>query len=124
MAVDALLHHHVVRVVQGVTSISCDTHKFGFAPKGTSIVMYATPELRHAQYFVAPEWTGGIYGSPTIAGSRSGAVIAACWATLVSMGADGYKKAFAKILKGAGQITEGMWTASLPCVHVHRPWAG
>ncbi|KAJ2682188.1 Dihydrosphingosine phosphate lyase, partial [Coemansia spiralis] len=74
----------------GVTSISCDTHKYGFAPKGTSVVMYANRELRHYQYFTIATWPGGIYASPTMAGSRCGAVIAACWAAMMRMGRDGY----------------------------------
>lgn len=45
--------------VKGVTSISCDTHKYGFAPKGSSVIMYANRELRRFQYFVAEDWTGG-----------------------------------------------------------------
>jgi sphinganine-1-phosphate aldolase len=94
--------------VPGVTSISTDTHKFGFAPKGSSVVMYSTAEMRHAQFFVAPEWTGGIYASPTIAGSRPGAMIAGCWATMVYMGRDKYADAFARILAAADTITAGV----------------
>ncbi|KAJ2719985.1 Dihydrosphingosine phosphate lyase [Coemansia sp. Benny D115] len=74
----------------GVTSISCDTHKYGFAPKGTSVIMYNSKQMRRYQYFTISTWPGGIYASPTIAGSRSGAVIAGCWAALVKMGRDGY----------------------------------
>lgn len=76
----------------GVTSISCDTHKYGFAPKGSSIIMYRTPELRQCQYYVLSDWTGGMYGSPTLAGSRPGALMAGCWATLVHIGVSGYEK--------------------------------
>ncbi|KAJ2781906.1 Dihydrosphingosine phosphate lyase [Coemansia javaensis] len=76
--------------IPGVTSISCDTHKYGFAPKGTSVVMYANRHLRQCQYFTISTWPGGIYASPTIAGSRCGAVIAACWAAMMRMGRDGY----------------------------------
>lgn len=76
----------------GVTSISCDTHKYGFAPKGSSIIMYRTPELRQCQYYVSSSWTGGMYGSPTLAGSRPGALMAGCWATLVHIGENGYEK--------------------------------
>jgi sphinganine-1-phosphate aldolase len=94
--------------VPGVTSISVDTHKYGFAPKGSSLVLYANETLRHAQYFVAPEWTGGIYASPTIAGSRPGALIAACWATLMSIGVKGYKESAERILKAAQTITAGI----------------
>lgn len=74
----------------GVTSISCDTHKYGFAPKGSSIIMYRNNELRNYQYFVTAQWTGGLYGSPTLAGSRPGALMAGCWASIMRMGRDGY----------------------------------
>ncbi|KAJ2513717.1 Dihydrosphingosine phosphate lyase [Coemansia sp. RSA 1939] len=74
----------------GVTTISCDTHKYGFAPKGTSVVMYRNKQMRHYQYFTISTWPGGIYASPTMAGSRSGAVIAGCWAAMTKMGRDGY----------------------------------
>jgi sphinganine-1-phosphate aldolase len=102
--------------VKGVSSISCDTHKYGFAPKGSSVVMYASEELRHAQYFVAPEWTGGIYASPSIAGSRPGALIAACWATLMAIGAEGYTESARTILSAARRIEAGVRTIDHLCV--------
>lgn len=74
----------------GVTSISCDTHKYGFAPKGSSIIMYRSPRLRECQYFITDSWIGGLYGSPGLAGSKNGAVIVGCWATMVSIGELGY----------------------------------
>lgn len=74
----------------GVTSISVDTHKYGFAPKGNSVVLYRSRALRRYQYFVYPEWSGGVYGSPSMAGSRPGALIAGCWASLMAMGESGY----------------------------------
>ncbi|KAK3946407.1 pyridoxal phosphate-dependent transferase [Diplogelasinospora grovesii] len=76
--------------LKGVTSISCDTHKYGFAPKGNSTVLYRTEQLRSYQYFVDPSWSGGVYASPGIAGSRPGALIAGCWASLMSVGESGY----------------------------------
>uniref|UniRef100_A0A8C7UPA5 sphinganine-1-phosphate aldolase n=1 Tax=Oncorhynchus mykiss TaxID=8022 RepID=A0A8C7UPA5_ONCMY len=78
--------------VKGVTSISADTHKYGYAPKGSSVILYSDKKYRHYQYFVAPDWQGGIYASPSVAGSRPGGIIAACWATMMHMGEDGYIK--------------------------------
>ncbi|SAM03489.1 hypothetical protein [Absidia glauca] len=60
--------------VEGVTSISCDTHKYGFAAKGSSIIMYREPKIRKYQYFLSADWTGGIYASPSMAGSRIEAI--------------------------------------------------
>ena len=76
----------------GVTSISADTHKYGFALKGSSVLLYRTPELRRQQYFMAPDWPGGLYTSPGMSGSRSGGIIAAAWAAMVSLGREGYMR--------------------------------
>jgi len=85
--------------VPGVSSISCDTHKYGFAPKGSSVVMYRTKELRKYQFFVQPNWVGGIYASPSMPGSRPGTVIAGCWAMLLFFGKNGYIKSCRKIIE-------------------------
>ncbi len=69
--------------LKGVTSISCDTHKYGYTPKGSSVILYRNTEFRKHQFFAAVEWPGGIYVSPTFAGSRAGSLIAMTWATLV-----------------------------------------
>jgi sphinganine-1-phosphate aldolase len=94
----------------GVTSISADTHKYGYAAKGTSVILYRGQELRHAQYFTAADWPGGLYFSPTFAGSRPGALSAACWAAMISLGEEGYLDATRRILETADQIKEGIRT--------------
>jgi len=90
--------------VKGVTSISADTHKFGYAPKGTSVLMYARKELRQKQYFVEANWQGGIYATANVTGSRAGCLIAATWATLLFMGEDGYVDATKKIINTTRSI--------------------
>lgn len=75
---------------ENVTSISIDTHKYGYSPKGSSIIMYKNKELAHYQYYVEANWPGGIYISPNLAGSRSGAIIAGTWASLMYHGLNGY----------------------------------
>jgi glutamate/tyrosine decarboxylase-like PLP-dependent enzyme len=92
----------------GVTSISADTHKYGYAAKGTSVILYRDPELRRYQYYTTSEWPGGLYFSPTFAGSRAGALSAACWAALVAVGEDGYLKATGAILNTAAKVKEGI----------------
>lgn len=92
----------------GVTSMSADTHKYGYAAKGTSVILYRNQELRHYQYYTTTEWPGGLYFSPTFAGSRPGALSAACWAALTSIGADGYLAATKKILETADKIKKGI----------------
>ncbi|RME91622.1 MAG: aminotransferase class V-fold PLP-dependent enzyme [Anaerolineae bacterium] len=92
----------------GVTSISADTHKYGYAAKGTSVVLYRTPELRRYQYFTATDWPGGLYLSPTMAGSRPGALLAVCWAAMISLGEEGYLEATRRILETATTIRRGI----------------
>ncbi|KAI8919813.1 pyridoxal phosphate-dependent transferase [Powellomyces hirtus] len=104
------LEHPVDFRVDGVTSISVDTHKYGFAPKGSSVIMYRAKEYRDYQYFVTTEWPGGIYASPSIAGSRPGALIAGCWAALIHFGEAGYVKSTKEIMTAAMKIKAGVKT--------------
>lgn len=92
----------------GVTSMSADTHKYGYAAKGTSVVLYRGFDLLHHQYYTASDWPGGLYFSPTFAGSRPGALSAACWAALTSIGEQGYLDATKRILETAAQVKEGI----------------
>lgn len=90
--------------VPGVTSISADTHKYGYALKGTSTLMYRTKALRAHQWFTYPDWPGGLYLSPGFAGSRSGGLIASTWASLVLTGKQGYRDAALSIYDAAQRI--------------------
>jgi sphinganine-1-phosphate aldolase len=83
--------------VPGVTSISADTHKYGYALKGTSVVSFRDKELRNAQYFFNTAWSGGKYCSPGMDGSRSGGLLAATWASMVQLGREGYRGYAAQI---------------------------
>lgn len=102
--------------VDGVTSISCDTHKYGFAAKGSSIIMYRNSKIRKYQYFLYSQWTGGIYASPSVAGSRPGALIAGCWSALMYMGQDGYLQTCKDIVEARRKMEAGV--RSLPQLHV------
>ncbi len=92
----------------GVTSISADTHKYGYAAKGTSVILYRNIQLRHYQFYTTSDWPGGLYFSPTFAGSRPGALSAACWATLISVGEKGYLDATRRIMETAEKIKKGI----------------
>nr|OQO28877.1 hypothetical protein B0A51_03204 [Rachicladosporium sp. CCFEE 5018] len=97
--------------VPGVTSISVDTHKYGFAPKGNSVVLYRSAALRAWQYYICPDWSGGVYASPGIAGSRPGALIAGCWASLMSLGEEGYISHCVQIVGAAKQLEDAVRTS-------------
>lgn len=94
--------------VPGVTSISVDPHKYGYAPKGVSVILYRGRSLRRYQYFAATDWPGGLYATPTLLGSRPGGLIAAAWAAMVTMGERGYLEATRAILEAAARIREGI----------------
>jgi glutamate/tyrosine decarboxylase-like PLP-dependent enzyme len=100
----------------GVTSMTADTHKYGYAAKGSSVVLYRGRELRHSQYYTVTDWPGGLYLSPTFAGSRPGALSAACWAAMVSIGESGYLEAAKRILETGARIRDGV--AAIPGLHV------
>ena len=76
--------------VRGVTSMSADIHKYGYAAKGASLVVYRTCALRRHQYFAYADWPGGLYGSPSMTGTRPGGAIAAAWAVIRYLGEEGY----------------------------------
>ena len=83
--------------VPGVTTISADTHKYGYGLKGTSLLLFRDRALRNSQYFFQTAWTGGKYCSPGIDGSRSSGLLAATWAGMVATGRDGYLRYARKI---------------------------
>ena len=92
----------------GVTSISVDTHKYGYAAKGTSVILYRSQDLFHHQCYTAADWPGGLYVSSTLLGSRPGALIAAAWAALVATGEDGYLESARHILAAADRLKAGV----------------
>lgn len=94
--------------VPGVTSMSIDTHKFGYAAKGTSVVVYRNKKLRHSQYFCFAKWSGGIYATPTLAGSRPGALDVCAWSSMVSLGKDGFKERVKQITDAAQIISRSV----------------
>ncbi|MCQ2821163.1 MAG: pyridoxal-dependent decarboxylase [archaeon] len=81
----------------GVTSISADLHKYGLCPKGISLLLFATHELRKHCYFIYPHWPGGLYATPHFDGSRSAGLIVASYAVLISMGKNVYVNIAKKI---------------------------
>eukprot|EP01064_Diplonema_japonicum_P002829 TRINITY_DN1181_c9_g1_i1.p1 TRINITY_DN1181_c9_g1~~TRINITY_DN1181_c9_g1_i1.p1 ORF type:complete len:553 (+),score=123.64 TRINITY_DN1181_c9_g1_i1:71-1660(+) len=79
--------------VEGVTSMSVDVHKYGFASKGVSVAVFRDNEMRQSSYVPSSDGCEGLYITPTLQGSRSGGVVAAGWGTVVKLGDDGYRKA-------------------------------
>jgi len=78
--------------VPGVTTISADIHKLGYAPKGASVILHRTKQLRQYQTFVFDAWLGGFYASPGIQGTRAGLPMACAWAVMQRLGLEGYDR--------------------------------
>jgi glutamate/tyrosine decarboxylase-like PLP-dependent enzyme len=94
--------------VEGVHSISADIHKLGYAPKGVSVVVHRTKELRRYQTWVFDRWLGGLYGSPNLQGTRSGLPMAAAWAVMQHLGVDGYVDLTRQALDNADRMRAGI----------------
>ncbi len=94
--------------VAGVTSISLDAHKYGYAPKGTSIILYKSRKLRKKQFFIHTEWQGGIFASTTFMGTKSGGPVAGCWAIMNHLGREGYRDLAQEVMKTTLRIRSGI----------------
>jgi sphinganine-1-phosphate aldolase len=90
--------------VPGVTSISVDLHKYGYTPKGASVLVHRTRALRKHQTFTTDNWLGGLYGSSGILGTRSGGPIAGAWAVMQYLGESGYLR----LTRAAREATEAL----------------
>lgn len=94
--------------VSGVMSMSADLHKYGYAAKGASTVLYRSKTLRDAQVFAFSDWPCGVMFTPTLAGTRPGGAIAAAWAVMNYLGHDGYTKRAARIAEARRSLVAGL----------------
>jgi len=99
--------------VPGVTSISADVHKYGYGAKGASTILYRKERIWKYQFSVYTDWSGGIYISPSMRGTRPGGAIAAAWAAMKHLGTEGYLNlarivmdTSRKLINGISQISE------------------
>ncbi len=94
--------------VPGVTSISADVHKYGYGAKGASLILYRKERIWKHQFSVYTDWSGGIYISPSMRGTRPGGAIAAAWAAMKHLGMDGYLKLAKKVMDTSKKLIEGI----------------
>jgi glutamate/tyrosine decarboxylase-like PLP-dependent enzyme len=99
--------------VEGVTSISADLHKYGYTARGASTILYRDRALRKFQFHVQTSWPGGLYGSPTMTGSRPGGPIAAAWAVMSFLGTGGYTRLVRTAMDATAQLQRGIRDAGL-----------
>ena len=106
--------------VPGVTSLSADLHKYGYAPKGVSVLLHGSRDRHRAQYFATTDWPGYPVVNPTLLGSKSAGALAAAWAIIRALGAEGYAelagqsaRATAALIVAVGRI-EGLRVVGQP----------
>ncbi|MFN2185745.1 MAG: pyridoxal phosphate-dependent decarboxylase family protein [Anaerolineae bacterium] len=102
--------------VAGVTSISVDLHKYAYAAKGASVILCRNRALRRHQFFVSTDWSGGIYASPTMTGTRPGGAIAAAWAVMNHLGEEGYLAIADTVMKTVTRLRQGIEAIEGVCV--------
>ncbi|GAA3042579.1 aspartate aminotransferase family protein [Streptosporangium longisporum] len=102
--------------VPGVTSLSCDLHKFGYAPKGASVVLFADPAMRRRAYFASASWPGYTVINATVQSSKSAGPLGGAWATFQALGREGYLELGRNTLAAARALREGI--AKIPGLRV------
>ncbi|MET8521628.1 aminotransferase class V-fold PLP-dependent enzyme [Nocardioides sp. NPDC004968] len=94
--------------VEGVTSISVDLHKYAYAPKGTSVLLHRTPELRRPQFFASAAWPGYTMLNSTMQSTKSGGPLAGAWAVMRSLGDEGYERLARDVFEAVDRIRAGV----------------
>ena len=94
--------------VPGVTSISADLHKYGYAPKGASVVVFAAADLRRGSYYACARWPGYTLVNTTVQSSRSGGPLAAAWAVMRHLGREGYLELARRTLEATRAVRAGI----------------
>ena len=94
--------------VPGVASISADLHKYGYAPKGASVILHADRDRHRAGFFATTDWPGYPIVNPTLMGSRSAAGLAAAWAITEYLGPDGYAELVGKVADSEARLREAV----------------
>jgi glutamate/tyrosine decarboxylase-like PLP-dependent enzyme len=102
--------------VDGVTSISVDLHKYGYTPKGASLLLHRTPALRKPQFFASADWPGYTMLNSTTQSTKSGGPLAAAWAVVRTIGDEGYDGLTAQVLDGVDRLLAGL--VEIPALHV------
>jgi sphinganine-1-phosphate aldolase len=94
--------------VPGVTSLSVDLHKYGYADKGASVVLYRDAELRRHQFFAHARWPGYPVVNPTVQGTKSAGLLAQAWAVMRHVGQDGYTALARHVAEASDRLLAGL----------------
>lgn len=94
--------------VPGVTSISTDLHKYGYAAKGCSVIMYRSKDIRKYQIFACTDTTAYTLINPTVLSTKSGGPMAGAWAILNFLGEEGYMKIIKEVQEATQKLIDGI----------------
>ena len=94
--------------VAGVTSLSADLHKYGYAPKGASVILFGDADLRRHSYYGCARWPGYTLANTTVQSSRSGGPLAAAWTVMRHLGRDGYLELAGRALEATRVVRAGV----------------
>ena len=94
--------------VPGVTEISADVHKYGYASKGSSVILHRDPDWVQHQFFMFGDWPSGLYGTPAVPGARPATTMATAWAVLKHLGVDGYVELTRQAMETTIKIREAI----------------
>ena len=94
--------------VPGVTSLSADLHKYGYAPKGASVILFADADMRRRSYYGCARWPGYTLANTTVQSSRSGGPLAAAWTVMMHLGRDGYRELARRALEATRVVRAGV----------------
>lgn len=94
--------------VPGVTSMSMELHKYAYTAKGASVILYKDEALRRHQFCVHTDWSGGIYASPRMTGTRPSGAIAAAWAIMNHLGEEGYLDIADTVMQTTTKLRDGI----------------
>jgi glutamate/tyrosine decarboxylase-like PLP-dependent enzyme len=108
--------------VEGVASVSVDVHKYGYSPKGASVVLFREPEMRKHTLFVDVAWPGYPFVNTTLLSSRSIGPLAAAWAVISYLGEEGYLEKARMVSEAARAMAEGLSRLGLkPLAPIESP---
>lgn len=94
--------------IPGVTSLSTDVHKYGYAPKGCSVVLHRNDDLRRQHYFATTAWSGYPVINPTLLSTRPGGPPAVAWAIIHRIGFEGYRELALQARRATLAMAEGV----------------
>jgi len=105
---DGLVAHPWDFAVEGVTSVSADLHKYAYTPKGVSLLLHRTPQLRRPQFFASADWPGYTMLNATMQSTKSGGPLAAAWAVVSYLGDEGYQTLARRAYDGTRALAAGV----------------